>query len=142
MIRYVSAVLCVLAGATALVLSAFGDWIGDRDGKDIPLSDLWSGLGSQTVGLATSLFVPLVIAAALAVLGALTRLRLVLALAALIGLATAGMFMLQQGRTDSGFDHFHQGWTNAGGGALLLIVATAVLPSQRRATTVHSYEDQ
>jgi hypothetical protein len=135
LIRYTAAVLCALAGATALVLSTFGDWTDRQDGSDIPLSALWEGLGEGTAGFAESLFVPLAIAAALALAGVATRIRLVVALAGLIGLTTAGLFLLQQSRTEATFDHLHQGWTNATGGAALLIIAAVLLPRRRTADT-------
>jgi hypothetical protein len=134
MIRYVLAGLCALAGAAALIASAFWDWTGHREGKVIPVSQLWEGLGANSTGLAGSLFVPLAAAAVLALAGLLMRTRLVLAFGGLIGLATAGAFLIQQWRLKDGLNHLYQGWTNAGGGAALLIAAAILLPGRRAQT--------
>ncbi|TCP46835.1 hypothetical protein EV191_113112 [Tamaricihabitans halophyticus] len=134
MVRYVSAVVCTLAGGIALVLSAFGRWIGRREGMDIPLSQLWNGLGPDTAGFIGSLAMPLMIATVLALIGAASKGRLLVGFAGLIGLVVTGLFMLQQGLSESGFEHLHQGWTKAGGGALLFIVAAVLLPNRVRTT--------
>ncbi|TDV43082.1 hypothetical protein [Actinophytocola oryzae] len=129
-VRLVAAVLCSLAGATALVSSAFGEWADRRDGIDIPLDALWQRLGSDATEPLASLFVPLAVAAVLALVGVGTGVRVVVALAMLVGLATAGLFLLEQSRGATAFDQFHQGLTNAAGGTLLLFVSVLLLPGR------------
>ncbi|MFE5736959.1 hypothetical protein [Streptomyces celluloflavus] len=135
MARLTAMIFFTLVGGAALVASAFQPWYRGRDPRSVPVTDLITGLhDGGTAALATSMLLPLALAAALALLGLGLRSRAVLAVSALLGLATGGLFLVQQIQAVPS-DAFHftdlrQGLFNAVGGAVFLVIAMAVLPSR------------
>jgi hypothetical protein len=124
--RSVLTVLCTLIGGAALVVSVFSEWNDGRLGRNVPMSDLWAGISTSSADLLGSVFVPLALATVLALVGALTRRRLILSLGAVVGLATPGLFWLQQ----ENVDQLTRGWTNAASGAVLLLIAVVLVPKR------------
>ncbi|TRV71680.1 hypothetical protein FKN01_31445 [Streptomyces sp. 130] len=129
----IASVLLALAGAAALVLSAFQPWYEGREPREVELTDLFTGLGPETAsGTGSSMLVLLAGAAAVAVLGLLLRSRAVLAAACLAGLATGVLWTVQQIRAVApvAFEvtDVQRGLWNAGGGVLALMIAALVLP--------------
>jgi hypothetical protein len=141
MARLTATILLTLVGGAALVVSAFQPWYRGRDPRSVPATDLITGLhDGGGSALVTSMLLPLTLAAALALLALGLRSRAVMALSALLGLATGGLWLVQQIRAVPS-DAFHftdleQGLANAVGGAVCLMIAIAVLPSRESRGTV------
>ncbi|MFJ9847912.1 hypothetical protein [Streptomyces sp. NPDC101150] len=137
MARLMTAVLLALIGAAALVLSAFQPWYQGRDPRSVPVGDLFTGLtGDGGATTATSMLLPLAAAGLLALIALAARSKVVMALAALVGLATCVLWLVQQIRDIApiAFDWtaIEPGLRNAGGGVLVLLIAVAVLPARER----------
>ncbi|MEU8893170.1 hypothetical protein [Streptomyces sp. NPDC048442] len=136
MARMAMAVLMGLAGAAALVLSAFQPWYEGRDPREVPALDLFTGLEGAGADTGTSMLLPLSVAAGLALFALALRPRVLMALAGVVGLATGVLWVVQQFRQAApvsfGFTDLERGLWNAAGGVLLLLLATAVLPSRSR----------
>ncbi|MFG3497214.1 hypothetical protein [Streptomyces sp. NPDC047928] len=141
MARTTVASLLGLAGAAALVLSAFQPWYENRDPRSVPAQDLFTGLDDAAAAgaagpLWTSMLLPLAAAAAIGVLALIARSKVLLALAGLVALATGVLWVVQQAvhvaPVSFGFTDLERGLWNAAGGVLLLLIATAVLPGRER----------
>ncbi|SHN26655.1 MULTISPECIES: hypothetical protein [Streptomyces] len=129
--------LLALIGAAALVLSAFQPWYQGRDPRSVPVAELFTGLTDKGgAATATSMLLPLAAAGALALLALAVRSKAAMALAALVGLATCVLWVVQQIRelAPIAFDWtaIEPGLRNAAGGVLLLLIAVAVLPTRER----------
>ena len=99
MIRNSLGSLLALIGAAAVVFSPFRPWYGGRHGRDFRIDELFQGGGITGAGAAlfTGLFVVMLVAAVVAVLGALTRSRTMVAVAALLSLGFTVLWMVRQG---------------------------------------------
>ncbi|MER7848214.1 hypothetical protein ABTZ03_30220 [Kitasatospora sp. NPDC096077] len=134
--RVAVASLLALAGAAALVLSAFQPWYEKSDPRSVPIADLFQGFSpDRTATTGTSMMIPLAAGAAIAALALLVRSRLVMLLAGLLALATCVLWTVQKALEVApvSFDitDLHTGLWNAYGGVLLLLIAVAVLPPRR-----------
>jgi hypothetical protein len=133
--RTITAVLLGLMGATALVTSAFQPWYGNRDPKEVPLLDLVPGLDGDAGNAATSMLLPLVAAAIIVVVALVLRAKALMALAGVIGLATAVLWFVQLDRAEAAptfqFTDFDPGLWSVSAALFLVAVATAVLPRGR-----------
>nr|ATU31792.1 hypothetical protein [Streptomyces sp. KCB13F003] len=137
MARLTVAVLLTLIGAAALVLSAFQPWYQGRDPRSVPVADLFTGLtGDGGVAITTSMLLPLAAAGLLALIALAARSKVVMALAALVGLATCVLWLVQQIRDIAPiafeWTAIEPGLRNAFGGVLVLLIAVAVLPARER----------
>ncbi|MFE2289622.1 hypothetical protein [Streptomyces sp. NPDC059452] len=136
MARWVVASLMGVAGAAALVLSAFQPWYQGRTARDVPALDLFTGLEGPPGSIAASMFLPLAVAAGIAVLALLVRSKVLMTLAGVAGLTTCVLWVVQQGRDVApvafGFTDLERGLWNAAGGVLLVLLTVAVLPSRGR----------
>ncbi|MFI9050852.1 hypothetical protein [Streptomyces sp. NPDC053427] len=137
MARLTVAILLTLIGAAALVLSAFQPWYQGRDPRSVSVGELFTGLtGEGGAMTATSMLLPLAAAGLLALIALAARSKVVLALAALVGLATCVLWLVQQIRDIApiAFDWtaIEPGLRNAFGGVLVLLIAVAVLPARER----------
>ena len=122
--RTLIAIVATLVGAGAVVYSTFQPWYAGRTGRQIPLSDLWNGVTTETADMIGSLFVPMVAAAALALLGLTLRKRALMAIGTLIAVVVFAVFLGQQLQTEALASQFRQGFWNAAGGTLLLLVGS------------------
>ncbi|MGP3949304.1 hypothetical protein [Streptomyces sp. 7N604] len=126
-----------LLGAAAAAWSPFRIWYDGREGRDIRIGDLFTGITAQTpTGLMGSLFLPMLIGAVLAVLGVLLRSRLVVAGAGLVVLAFAILWMVQQGLalgslTAGGDSGLGMGSGVALGGGVLMLLGALVMRGRR-----------
>ncbi|MFR9673604.1 hypothetical protein [Streptomyces sp. TR02-1] len=138
MIRNATGALIALVGAAAAVWSTFLPWYGGRDGKDYALSALFSadGITAAQPALFAGLFLPMLAAAVVAVLGVLLRSRAVVGSAALVMVGFTVLWMVRQGLVqgsltfagDAGLD-----WgVGIAFGAAALVLAGAVVMSGRR----------
>jgi hypothetical protein len=122
--RTLIAVVATVAGAGAVVYSTFQPWYRDRQGRYIPLSDLWDGVTPNTTDMISSLFVPMVLAAVLVVLGLIIGRRWVMAIGTIIAVAVFAIFLGQQLQSESLASQFRQGFWNAAGGVLLMLIGS------------------
>ncbi|MFE6779827.1 hypothetical protein [Streptomyces sp. NPDC057702] len=136
MVRNVFGNLIALIGATAVVWSPFRAWYDGRHGRDVRVDDLFGGLDGARgieVGLLRSLFLPMACAAVLALVGLVSRRRPLVALAGLVALGFTVLWMVRQGQAagslmvDGDGNGLGPGVAGALGGALLLLIASAVL---------------
>jgi hypothetical protein len=130
MVRNLLGILLALLGAAAAAWSPFRVWYGGRLGRTFQLSDLFSstGITGTQASLYAGLFLPMLAAAALTLIAALLRSRLLVMLAGLIVLGFTGLWMVRQGQDagslTAGGNGLGEGAGYAvGGGALLLLGA-------------------
>jgi hypothetical protein len=123
--RTLIAIVASLAGTAAVVYSMFQPWYRDRLGRQIPLSDLWNGVSTTTTDMISSLFVPVVISAALVLFGLIVGRRWVMAIGTLIAVAVFAIFLGQQlSSTEALASQFRQGFWDAAGGWLLMLIGS------------------
>ncbi|MCQ6553821.1 hypothetical protein NPS70_11530 [Streptomyces sp. C10-9-1] len=138
MVRNVIGSLIALAGAAAAVWSPFRDWYDGRLGRDYRIQDLFGGITAAEGALVTSLLLPFVFAALLAVVGVALRLRVPVALAGLVVLGFTVLWMVRQGQAagsltvggDGG--GLGEGVALAAGGGVLLLLGALVMSGRRR----------
>ncbi|MFD0398350.1 hypothetical protein [Kitasatospora sp. NPDC127121] len=134
--RTAVASLLALAGAAGLVLSSFQPWYAKSDPRSVPVADLFRGMSpTRTTSTGMSMFLLLAVAAAIAVLALLVRSRPGLLLAAVVAVVTGVLWVYQKGRElkpiSLGIGNLENGFWNACGGVLVLLLALAVLPPKR-----------
>lgn len=100
MIRNVLGSLLGLIGATVAVWSPFRVWYEGRHGRDYRLADLFSSAGVTDAkgALLASFVMPFVLAALLTLTAILLRSRLLMALAGVIVLGFAVLWMVRRGQ--------------------------------------------
>jgi hypothetical protein len=131
--RTLIAIVATVAGAAALVYSTFLPWYRDRQGRQIPLSDLWNGITPNTTDMVNGLFVPMAVAAVLTMFGLIIGRRWVMSIGTIIALAVFVAFLGQQMQTEALASQFRQGfWSAAGGVVLLLIGSISRLPAPKK----------
>jgi predicted neutral ceramidase superfamily lipid hydrolase len=134
--RTLIAIVASLAGAAAVVYSMFQPWYRDRLGRQIPLSDLWNGITTTTTDMISSLFVPIVISAALVLFGLIVGRRWVMAIGTLIAVAVFATFLGQQlNSTEALASQFRQGFWDAAGGWLLMLIGSISRRPNPKTTT-------
>ncbi|MET0135471.1 MAG: hypothetical protein ABW215_17975 [Kibdelosporangium sp.] len=129
--RTLIAILATVAGAAAVVYSTFLPWYRDRQGRFIPLNELWNGVTTSTTDMVNSLFVPMVLAAALALVGLAISKRWLMAIGTIIALAVFVAFLGQQLQSESLASQFRQGFWGAAGGVLLLLIGSTARPTKQ-----------
>ncbi|MDJ0342424.1 hypothetical protein QMK19_22080 [Streptomyces sp. H10-C2] len=128
MIRNVFGSLIALIGATAAAWSPFRAWYDGRHGSKIRIEDLFNGITADSAALMGSLFLPMIFAALVTLLGLLLRSRLLVGLSGIIVLGFTILWMVRQGQAAGSLTAGGNG-LDAGvgialaGGALLLIAA-------------------
>jgi len=126
--------LLAVCGAIIAVWSVFLNWYGNRDGSDIRIWDLFNQATTVNSDTATSLLLPMAIAAVLVLAGVVVGWRWLWALAGLVVITTVYLWGLRQAQTVPGL---HATLVGAGvplafsGGALML-VGSAIAASRRR----------
>ncbi|MFI8105996.1 hypothetical protein [Streptomyces sp. NPDC086023] len=141
MIRNLLGGLMGLIGATAAVWSPFRAWYDGRHGSDYRIEELFSGSGITPDGAAllASLFLPFLVAAILALVAALLRSRVLMAVAGVLVLGVTVLWMVRQGQAagaltvggDAG--GLGDGVANAFGGGVLMLLGAVVMSGRRRA---------
>jgi hypothetical protein len=125
LMRTLIAILATVAGGAAVVYSMFQPWYRDRLGRQIPLSDLWNGVTTNTTDMVNSLFVPVVVAVLLLLFGLIIGRKWVMAIGTLLALAVVSIFLGQQMNSgDALASQFRQGFWDAAGGVLLMLIGS------------------
>jgi hypothetical protein len=140
MVRNVLGSVLALIGATAAVWSPFRVWYDGRLGRDYRLAELFSGTGvtAAKAELFGSLVLPFAAAAVVTLVGIVLRSRGLVALAGLIVLGFAVLWMvrlgLAQGSLTVGGDGpgLEMGLLGAVGGGAVLLLAALVMPGRKR----------
>jgi hypothetical protein len=130
--RTLIAILATVAGSAAVVYSTFLPWYGDRQGRQIPLSELWNGVTATTTDMVSSFFVPMVLAAVLAITGLIIGRRWLMAIGTLIALVVFAVFLGQQMQVEALASQFRQGFWNTAGGCLLLLIGAITRQSRQK----------
>lgn len=130
--RTLIAIVATVAGAAAVVYSTFLPWYGDRQGRRIPLSELWNGVTAGTTDMINSFFVPIVLAAVLTLLGLVIGRRWLMALGTIIAIAVFAVFLGQQLQVEALASQFRQGFWNTAGGCLLLLIGSITRQSKQK----------
>jgi hypothetical protein len=137
MVRNVLGVLLPLAGAAAAVWSPFRNWYGGRLGRSYQVGELFtsSGVTGTRSGLWTGLFLPMLAVAVLTLLAVLARSRLLVALAGLLVIGFAVLWMIRQGQDagtlTAGAGGLGDGVGYAFAGGALLLLASLVMRGRR-----------
>ncbi|MEU8436867.1 hypothetical protein AB0F18_28965 [Streptomyces sp. NPDC029216] len=140
MIRNAVGSLMGLIGAAAAVWSPFRAWYDGRPGRDYRIEELFSGSGVTTdpPALLGSLLLPFLFAALLTLCAVLRRSRLLMALAGVVVLGVAVLWMVRQGQAAGGLSvgadgqGLGAGAASAFGAGALLLLAAAVMRGRRR----------
>jgi hypothetical protein len=122
--RTLIAIVATVAGAAAVVYSTFLPWYGDREGRRIPLSELWNGVTATSTDMINSLFVPMVLAAALALTGLIIGRRWLMAIGTFLAVVVFAVFLGQQMQVEAFASQFRQGFWNTAGGCVLLLIGS------------------
>ncbi|WLQ35563.1 hypothetical protein P8A18_20025 [Streptomyces castrisilvae] len=142
MIRNVLGAIVALVGAAAAVLSPFRDWYDGRLGRSYRLGDLFTGTGvtgAHPGGLFTSLWLPFLCAAVVAVVGVVLRSRLLVALAGVVVLGFTVLWMVRQGQVNGSLavasdgSGLQMGVASAAAGGVLLLLGAALMSGRRGA---------
>ncbi|MGA4866189.1 hypothetical protein ACPB9J_26475 [Streptomyces lavendulocolor] len=137
MVRNVIGSILALVGAAAAVWSPFHAWYDGRHGRDYRVADLFGGISRAEADLWTSIVLPFAFAALVTLVGLALRSRVLIALAGLIVLAFAVLWMVRQGQAagslsvESDGSGLGQGVALALGGGLLLLLGAAVMSGRR-----------
>ncbi|MYY06413.1 MULTISPECIES: hypothetical protein [unclassified Streptomyces] len=141
MIRNVLGAIVALVGAAAAVLSPFRDWYDGRLGRHYRLGDLFTGTGvsgAHPGGLFTSLWLPFLCAAVVAVVGVVLRSRLLVALAGVVVLGFTVLWMVRQGQVNGSLavasdgSGLQMGVASAAAGGVLLLLGAALMSGRGR----------
>ncbi|MFE9459069.1 hypothetical protein [Streptomyces californicus] len=141
MIRNLLGSLVALAGAASAVLSPFRAWYGGRLGRDYRVRDLFEGITLTESGVLVSILLPFLAAAALVVLGAVLRSRLVVAFAGLLVLGFTVLWMVRQGQAAGSLavsgdgSGLRVGVVNALAGGVLMLIGAVLMRGRRHRGT-------
>ncbi|RMI27475.1 hypothetical protein [Streptomyces triticirhizae] len=133
MVRNTLGAVLALIAAVVGIGSVFFDWYGGRDGRNYRWWDLFNGAGvtGGTPALIAGLFLPMLVAAALAVAGILLRSRLLTALSGAAILGFTLLWMIRQYNTTDSLTIGQGGMSwpvlaALGSGLLMLYAATTM----------------
>ncbi|MDF9813762.1 hypothetical protein [Streptomyces sp. SPB162] len=140
MFRNVFGSLIALFGAAAAVWSPFRAWYAGRHGSEIRIEDLFDGITPDRAAVLGSLFLPMLFAAVITLLGVLLRSRLLVACAGVIVLGFTILWMVRQGLSagylTAGGNGLGIGVANALGGGALLLIGAAIMSGRRHRRTL------
>ncbi|TCO58471.1 hypothetical protein [Actinocrispum wychmicini] len=122
--RTLIAILASVAGSAAVMYGMFQPWYRDREGRQIPLSDLWNGVTTNTTGMFGSLFVGTLLAVLLLLFGLIIGRKWVMAIGTLVALAVISVFLGQQLHSEALASQFKQGFWDAAAGVLLMLIGS------------------
>ncbi|MCZ4118544.1 hypothetical protein [Streptomyces sp. H39-S7] len=135
MFRNIFGSLIALLGAAAAVWSPFRAWYGGRHGSEIRMEDLFDGITADRAAVMGSLFLPMLFAALITLLGILLRSRLLVGCAGILVLGFTILWMVRQGLSagslTAGGDGLGIGVVNALGGGVLLLIGAATMSGRR-----------
>ncbi|WP_392676279.1 hypothetical protein [Streptomyces sp. LN785] len=137
MIRSVLGSVVALAGAAAAVLSPFRGWYDGRLGRHYRIADLFDGIGGTHPGLWGSMWLPLLFAAVVTVVGVVVRSRLLVALAGVVALGFTVLWTVRLGQATGSVavaadgSGLQLGVAYAAGGGALMLLGAALLPGRR-----------
>ncbi|WP_299538032.1 hypothetical protein [uncultured Streptomyces sp.] len=134
-IRNTIGLILALIGAAAALWAPFRNWYAGRLGHDFRVWELFTGAGvtNSGAGLFASLFLPLLVAAVLTVIGVVLRSRLLVALAGVVALGFAILWMVRQGQAEGSLTVSGDGQGLGSGvglallGGLLMLIGAAVM---------------
>ncbi|WP_326689677.1 MULTISPECIES: hypothetical protein [unclassified Streptomyces] len=134
MIRNSLGLLLALIGAAAVVWSPFRPWYDGRHGRDFRIDQLFQGGGITGAGAAlfTGIFLVMLVLAVVAVVGALLRSRMTVAVAGVLALGFTVLWMVRQGQAAGSLSMGVGGglasgaWLALGGSVVLLIAAAGM----------------
>ncbi|MET8327761.1 hypothetical protein [Streptomyces sp. NPDC005181] len=144
MIRNILGSIVALAGAAAAVLSPFRDWYDGRLGRHYRIADLVNGISGISwtsgarPGVWTSIWLPLLFAAAVTLVGVALRSRLLVASAGVVVLGFTVLWMVRQGQVTGSLavaadgSGLQEGVAYAVGGGALMLLGAAVMSGRRR----------
>ncbi|MCZ4100642.1 MULTISPECIES: hypothetical protein [Streptomyces] len=131
MIRNVFGSLIALIGAAAAVWSPFRAWYDGRHGSEIRIEDLFDGITTDRAAVMGSLFLPMLFATLITLLGILLRSRLLVAFSGVLVLGFTILWMVRQGLAagslTAGGNGLGIGVANALGGGILLLIGAATM---------------
>ncbi|MQY12968.1 hypothetical protein SRB5_31080 [Streptomyces sp. RB5] len=140
--RYVIGSALALLGAAAAVYSPFRPWYDGRLGRQYGVDDIFDGITGVHSSLMASVFLLMLAAAVVALVGIVLRSRLAILLAGLIVLGTAVLWMIRQSQVSDGLvvgasgESLGIGVANAFAGAALLLLGAAVMGRKEKAVAV------
>ena len=138
MFRRVLASILILVGGAAALFSVARPWYKGREGSTYQLSDLFSNIGATRASFANSLWVPMIVASAFALLAFAWQHAWMALVAAVIVLGFTILWIVQQARADGQFviasngQGINQGVTEALVGGLFLLIGGLVMPTRAR----------
>jgi hypothetical protein len=130
--------LLALIAAAAAVYGTFVPWFGARNGNDFRLTDLlWNGITQNGSGLWVSLFLPMLAAAVLTLVGVLLRMRTLVWFAGLIVGGFTVLWLVREGLALGTLSVGDTGVINRGvafalGSSLLLFVSAGLMAGRRK----------
>ncbi|MGW7432103.1 hypothetical protein ACWGIN_21450 [Streptomyces sp. NPDC054861] len=137
MVRNVIGSILALAGATAAVWSPFRAWYDGRHGSDYRIEDLFGGITDARADFYVSLLLPFAFAALLTLIGLVLRSRPLVAIAGVVTLGFAVLWMVRVAQVEDGLSVDTDG-TGLGigvalalAGGVLLLLASAVMSGRR-----------
>lgn len=139
-IRNTIGLILAVVGAAAAVWAPFRSWYNGRLGHDFRVWELFTGAGvtDSGAGLFASMFLPLLVAAVLTVLGVVWRSRLLVLIAGIIALGFAVLWMVRQGQAQGSLtvtgdsDGLGSGVGLALLGGLLMLIGSAIMGGRER----------
>jgi hypothetical protein len=133
MVRNLFGILLALVGAAAAAFGPMRLWYGDRLGRSFRVEDIFTATGITDIqaGLYTGLFMPMLVAGGLTLIGSLFRSRFVVGLASGVVLGVTSLWMIRQGQDSgsltAGGDGLGEGVGYSAGGGLLLLIGALVM---------------
>lgn len=139
-IRNTIGLILAVIGAAAALWAPFRSWYSGRLGEDFRVGELFTGAGvtDAGAGLFASMFLPLLVAAVLTLLGVVFRSRLLVLVAGVITLGFAILWMIRQGQAQGGLTV--SGESNGLGigiglallGGVLMLIGSAIMQGRER----------
>ncbi|MFF5728244.1 hypothetical protein [[Kitasatospora] papulosa] len=139
-IRNTIGLILAVIGAAAALWAPFRSWYNGRLGEDFRVGELFTGAGvtNSGAGLFASMFLPLLVAAVLTLLGVVFRSRLLVLVAGIITLGFAILWMIRQGQAQGGLTV--SGESNGLGigiglallGGVLMLIGSAIMGGRER----------
>jgi hypothetical protein len=130
--------LLALIAAAAAVYSTFVPWFNSRNGNDFRLEDLlWNGITTTSSGLWVSLFLPMLAAAILTLVGVVLRMRTLVMFAGLIVAGFTVLWLVREGLALGTLSVGETGVINRGvafalGSSLLLFLSAGLMAGRRK----------
>ncbi|MFG3259336.1 hypothetical protein [Streptomyces sp. NPDC048172] len=148
MIRNALGSLLALVGAAAAVWSPFQPWYDGRHGRDFRIGQLFDseGITGDGASLLNGLFLPMLVAAVVTLLGLLLRSRPLVLLAGVLTLGFTILWMVRQtqaeGSLTAGGDGLDVGAGLAFGAGVLLLAAALVMRGRGASAARHRRDDR